>query len=50
MHAFDSYVSNKMSHKPLTYIKIPGKAEWLRLDGLMSTEELYTEFRQIHPQ
>lgn len=49
LHAFDSYVSNKMSHKPLTFIKIPGKSEWRRLNGLMGSEELYTELRQIHP-
>lgn len=50
LHAFDSYVSNKMSHKPLTFIKIPGKSEWLRLNGLLSTQELYSELRQIHPE
>ena len=50
LHAFDSYVSNKMSHKPLTFIKIPGEEKWLRLNGLMGSNELYTEFRQIHPK
>jgi protein SCO1/2 len=50
MRAFDSYVSNKMSHKPLTFIKVPGESKWLRLNGLMGTQELYNEFRRIHPK
>jgi len=47
MHAFDAYVSNKMNHMPLTFLKAPGSVEWVRLDGLMGTAELIGEYRKL---
>lgn len=44
MRAFDAYVSNKMSHRPLTFLKAPGRKEWVRLDGLMGTSDLMKEY------
>ncbi|ORJ54966.1 SCO family protein [Geothermobacter hydrogeniphilus] len=49
MHAFDAYVSDKMSHYPLTLIKVPGKDQWLRIYGLTSTRDLLREYRQLYP-
>lgn len=48
MHAFDAYVANKMSHYPLTLIKVPGKPEWVRLYGLIGTKELIGEIEQLY--
>jgi protein SCO1/2 len=50
MRAFDSYVSNKMNHMPLTFLKAPGSDEWIRLDGLMGTSELIGEYRKLKPE
>ena len=44
--AFDSYVENKMSHQPLTFIRRPKDGVWIRLYGIMSTEELLTEIKK----
>jgi protein SCO1/2 len=48
MHAFDAYVSNKMSHYPLTLIKIPGKQQWVRLYGLVGTKALTKEIELLY--
>ena len=48
MHAFDAYVSNKMSHYPLTLIKVPGKDQWVRLYGLVGTKQLIQEIEQLY--
>ena len=48
MHAFDAYVSNKMSHYPLTLIKVPGKEQWVRLYGLVGTKALTREIEQLY--
>lgn len=48
MHAFDAYVSNKMSHYPLTLIKVPGKEQWVRLYGLVGTKALTQEIEQLY--
>ncbi len=47
MHAFDAYVSDKMSHQPLTFLRAPGDEEWLRVDGLMSGAELMKEYDDL---
>jgi len=49
MKAFDAYVSNKMNHYPLIFLKAPGAGSWVRLDGLMGTSELIEEYRQLKP-
>ncbi len=43
MNAFDAYVSNKMSHLPLTFLHSPGKTEWVRVLGILSASELVNE-------
>ncbi len=43
MKAFDAYVSNKMSHLPLTFLHSPGKPEWVRVLGILSASELVNE-------
>jgi protein SCO1/2 len=47
MKAFDAYVSNKMNHYPLIFLKAPGSGSWVRLDGLMGTSELIAEYRKL---
>lgn len=49
MHAFDAYVSNKMSHYPLILIKTPNQDEWVRIYGLVGTRDLMEEFRRYYP-
>lgn len=43
MRAFAAYVPNKMSHYPLTLIRLPGEGQWLRINGLLSTSEFMAE-------
>lgn len=44
---FDSYVSNKMDHYPLTILRGPGEKEWVRLYGLLSASDLMKEYEQL---
>lgn len=45
--AFDAYRGSKMNHIPLFYIKSPDKAQWLRLEGLISAAELMAEYKSL---
>lgn len=45
MAAFDAYFPNKMSHKPLNFIRSPEDGKWVRLFGLISSKELMAEFQ-----
>jgi protein SCO1/2 len=47
MKAFNAYVADKMDHAPLTFMHAPGAAEWVRINGLMSTAELVTEYNKL---
>ena len=47
MKAFDAFVSNKMSHYPLTFLHAPGSSEWVRIFGLMSTDDLIMELNKV---
>lgn len=47
MRAFDAFVPDKMSHRPLTFLKSPGNDEWIRIDGLISTRALMEEYQQL---
>ena len=47
MKAFDSYVSNKMDHFPLTLLRAPGETQWVRLYGLLSASDLRKEYQQL---
>ena len=43
MRAFDSYVSDKMYHKQVTFIRSQGPGEWVRIDGLLGSTDLMNE-------
>jgi protein SCO1/2 len=47
MYAFNAYIPNKMSHYPLTLIRSPGDGKWIRIFGLMSSSEFFTEFQKV---
>jgi protein SCO1/2 len=49
MHAFDAYIANKMDHYPITFLKGPGKSEWVRIYGLLGTADLIKEYRALLP-
>lgn len=48
MKAFDAYVSDKMNHMPLTFIKPPAGDKWVRIYGLMSTADHMGEYQRIN--
>jgi len=43
MHAFDAYVPNKMSHRPIVFIRTPSSGSWVRLYGFASGADLMAE-------
>ncbi len=43
MYALNAYVLDKMSHPPLTLIKLPNSTKWIRIYGLMGSAEFVTE-------
>lgn len=49
VEAFDAVFrsKNKMYHKPLTYMRAEGAQEWVRLEGLLSAEELSGEYASL---
>lgn len=47
MKAFDAYVPDKMSHHPLTFLKAPGEEGWVRINGLLNTADLLTEYELL---
>jgi protein SCO1/2 len=47
MHAFDAYVTNKMSHIPLTLIQSPEDGKWIRIYGLMGSSEFLSECKKV---
>lgn len=44
--AFNAHTANKGRHAPLAFIRANTDAEWLRLDGLMSSQQFLAEFRE----
>lgn len=44
---FDSYVSNKMDHFPLTILRAAGDEKWVRLYGLLSASDLMKEYELL---
>ena len=40
---FDAFSSNKMQHRPLTFLRPAAAAPWIRLDGFLSAAELVAE-------
>jgi len=49
VRAFDAVYKgeNKMYHRPLTFLRAGPDAEWLRLEGLLSAEELAEEYASL---
>jgi protein SCO1/2 len=43
LRSFDAYAGSKLNHRPLTFLKRPGEADWVRIDGLASGESLAQE-------
>jgi protein SCO1/2 len=40
---FDTYAGSKMNHQPATFLRSPGDPSWIRIDGLVSGENLARE-------
>jgi len=47
LKAFDSYVTDKMSHEPLYIFHAPNSDNWVRVKGLIGKADLMKEFRKI---
>jgi protein SCO1/2 len=47
MKAFKAHVSDKMGHRPLIFLRAPKAEKWVRIDGLMSGEELKSEYLKL---
>jgi protein SCO1/2 len=47
MRAFDAYVPDKMSHQPISFIKVGASDRWLKIDGLVSTKDLLAELEKV---
>lgn len=48
--AFDSFFTDKMNHRPITYLRAaPGKA-WVRLEGFASPDDLIKEYRALNSE
>lgn len=43
MQAFNAYFPDKMSHQPLNFIREPAGGKWLRLYGLMGSNDFLNE-------
>ncbi len=46
MRAFDAYVADKMSHRPLTFVRTPATGQWVRIDGFAGSADLLEELRR----
>ncbi len=45
--AFDAYRGDKMNHAPVTFLRAaPGKP-WIRIDGFVSADDLFSELRKM---
>lgn len=47
LRAFDADFGTKLNHRPLTLLRAPGAAAWVRLDGLGNSAELAREVRSL---
>ena len=45
--AFDAYEGNKMNHRALTLLRMPGSDEWIRLEGLIGASVIVDEYRKF---
>lgn len=46
MRSFDAYVANKMSHRPLTFVRSPKSGGWVKLFGFAGTADLLKELER----
>lgn len=46
MRAFDAFVADKMSHRPIVIIHTPGEDEWIRLYGFPGSKDLLGELER----
>jgi len=45
--AFDAFRGDKMSHRPLTFLRARPDAPWLRLEGFPTAADLVSEYRVL---
>ena len=45
--AFDVYRGEKMSHTPVTLVRAAPGQPWLRIDGVVTPDQLYEQFQQL---
>ncbi len=45
--AFDAFTGDKTNHRPLTFFRGRGAAEWVRIDGLANGSDLANEYREL---
>lgn len=45
--AFGAYTTDKMAHRPLNFLHLPGGAGWVRLDGLVGVAALQEEYKKL---
>lgn len=50
MIAFDAYISDKMTHKPLDFIRQPKSGKWVRLYGLIGSKDFLAEYEKAGAQ
>ena len=46
MRAFDAFVPDKMSHRPLTLVHGPGRESWVKIDGFAGSKDLMKELER----
>ena len=44
MEAFDAYVSNRMNHRPVTFVRSAESERWTRIEGFMSVADYAREY------
>lgn len=47
LRAFDAYSPNKVTHRPLSFLRAPGGDSWVRIDGLIRASDLMAEYRGL---
>lgn len=45
--AFAAYYGDKMNHRPTVFLRAAPGQPWVRLDGFMTGDELFEEFRRL---
>jgi protein SCO1/2 len=44
---FGAYTQNKVTHRPLTFLRPAGSHSWVRIEGLVGASELMAEYRAL---